>query len=108
MSRTKKLQKDRRHSGWVTPGSTLNVKKEEMIKECLEPKIFYDDWQDYRDGQRDYISDYKKIKDGIKYRYWKYQDDQYKERMQMNNKQKMLIKRREARQNAKARNSGKS
>ena|SRR3990167_8153926 len=44
--------KDRRHSGWVTPRSTLIMNREEMINEALEPQDFWDDWKDYRDGQR--------------------------------------------------------
>ena len=45
-------QKDRRHSGWVTPRRTLMMNQNEMINEALEPQDFWDDWEDYRDGQR--------------------------------------------------------
>ncbi len=44
--------KDRRHSGWITPRSTLIMNRTEMINECLEPQDFWDDWKDYRDGFR--------------------------------------------------------
>ena len=44
--------KDRRHSGWVTPRSTLVMNRMEMVNEALEPQDFWDDWKDFRDGQR--------------------------------------------------------
>ena len=45
-------QKWKRKSGWISPISTLKLNKEEIINEALEPMPFYDDWYDYRDGQR--------------------------------------------------------
>ena len=55
--------KAKKHSGWVTPSSTIkNVKKKEIIDECLEPKKYYSDWDDYRDGFRDRLSDFTKLK----------------------------------------------
>ena len=45
-------KKWKRDSGWITPESTLKIKKEFIINEALEPKPFYDDWLNYRDGLR--------------------------------------------------------
>ena len=45
-------KKDRRHSGWITPISTIKAKRSEIINECLEPQPHYSDWDDYRDSQR--------------------------------------------------------
>lgn len=45
-------KKERRHSGRVTPASTLKVPYAELAQEGLEPQVFYDDWEDYRDGMR--------------------------------------------------------
>ena len=56
-------KKDRRHSGWIYPDSTLRCPKKYIIDNCLEPTPFYDDWKERRDGFRDYITDWKKIKD---------------------------------------------
>jgi len=47
-------RKKRRHSGRVTPNSTIKLKKSKLIEECLEPKEMYDDWTNYRDGFRGY------------------------------------------------------
>ena len=55
-------QKDRRHSGWVTPRLTAKDKPKHIIAECLEPQPFYDNWYDYRDGQRNWRRDRTKIK----------------------------------------------
>ena len=50
-------KKDRRHSGWCMPHSTIDMPKKWLIDNCLEPQIFWDDWNEYRDGYRDYIGD---------------------------------------------------
>ena len=47
-------KKKRRHSGWVTPRTTLKAKRQWLIDNCLEPQPFYDEWEDYRDGFRDH------------------------------------------------------
>ena len=45
--------KVRRHSGRVTPKIIKpGMKWDDIIKEALTPEIFWDDWLDYRDGQR--------------------------------------------------------
>jgi hypothetical protein len=49
MVKSKKL---RRHSGRVTARLVLKDKKDIIINECLEPQIYWDDWNDYRDGFR--------------------------------------------------------
>ncbi len=55
-------KKDRRHSGWVTPSTTLKLKRKEIIDNCLEPQIFYDDWNNYRDSFRHWYKDRSKLK----------------------------------------------
>lgn len=76
-----------RHSGWVTAVSTIKNKRKIIINECLEPQLFYDDWQDKRDGQRNIYGDKTKIKNKIftKFKY--------------NNKLKKFINIRKARKN---------
>ena len=81
-------KKNRRQSGRVTPRSTLKGKKEEIINECLEPQPFWDDWVDYRDGQRSPVDKTK-----LRKVYRKLEDD-YFEREKYNKKLKKLIKRR--------------
>lgn len=39
-------------SGWRTPKICGKMKYSEIIKQCLEPQIYYDDWFDWRDGLR--------------------------------------------------------
>lgn len=55
-------KKLRRHSGWVIPNSTIHMPKKWIIDHCLEPQPYWDDWVERRDGMRDYLSDWKKIK----------------------------------------------
>lgn len=43
--------KDRRHSGRVTP-RCFGIKNELLVKEGIEPQVYWDDWNDYRDGFR--------------------------------------------------------
>lgn len=46
-------KKQRRHSGWRTPQILhKTMKYSEIIEQCLEPQICYDDWDNYRDGLR--------------------------------------------------------
>lgn len=54
--------KDRRHSGWVTPRLTTKAKHKHIVDECLEPQPFYDEWFNYRDGMRNWRRDRTKIK----------------------------------------------
>ena len=84
MPRTTKI---RRHSGRITPETTIKGKKKEIIDDCLDPQEFWDDWEDYRDGQRDYIRDGKKIKRLDKKLL-------PPERIALNKKNKILLRRR--------------
>lgn len=84
----------KRKSGYVTPD--LAISKKDLIKYDLFINTFYDDWSDYRDGFRDFISDFKKIKK-INIARGKYLCEKVIERrICMNLKQKRLLKRRQA------------
>lgn len=45
-------QKLRRHSGRITPRIIKGVPMKILIEEGLEPRVYWDDWKDYRDGIR--------------------------------------------------------
>ena len=45
-------RKDRRQNGRVTPIIKLNIKREELVEQGLEPEEYWDDWEDYRVGFR--------------------------------------------------------
>lgn len=49
-------KKARRHNGWKYPSSTLNheMKIQDIRNRCLEPQPYWDDWDEYRDGMRNY------------------------------------------------------
>ena len=83
----------KRNSGYITPD--LTISKKDLIKYDLFVNPFYDDWIDYRDGLRDWYSDFKKIK-RINLGVTWYREDLYKKRIKMNLKQKKLLKRRQA------------
>ena len=51
----------KRKSGYITPD--LTISKKDLIKNDLFVNPFYDDWIDWRDGMRDWYSDFKKIKE---------------------------------------------
>ncbi len=88
-------KKDRRHSGYVTPRAT--VAKKDLEEYSLFVHEFYDDWADYRDGFRDWFSDFKKIKN-IHKRSCAYSNSELLEkRTRMNRKQNKLLKRRKLR-----------
>ena len=63
-------KKVRRHSGRVYPRTTMDMKKEDMLNECLEPQDYYDNWFDYRDGYRDFLNDGTKKKKMSLIRMW--------------------------------------
>ncbi len=91
-------KKDRRHSGWITPSSTIKDKKKNIINECLEPLPFYDDWVERRDGFRDWMNDRTKIKPKLfETSEWFYN---YFDIKKLNKKLKRLLKRRKARKNS--------
>ena len=81
-------KKNRRHSGYRIPNAT--VSKKDIIKYDLFIDPFYDDWRDYRDGLRDWISDFKKIKRFVP--RWVSEEFRIK-RIRMNTKQKYLLRR---------------
>lgn len=87
-------KKDRRKSGYITPD--LTISKKDLIKYDLFVDPFYDDWRDYRDGFRDFISDFKKIKRTCRTRGKYLCEEVLKKRIRMNLKQKKLLKRRQA------------
>ena len=89
-------KKDRRHSGYVTPRATISCKA--LIKYDLFINDFYDDWTDYRDGFRNWFKDFKLIKK-IKFGEFSYNHDVVAKRLQMNKKQKILLRRRKLRKN---------
>lgn len=86
-------KKDKRRSGYVTPAATIS--KKELLKNDLFIEPFYDDWEDYRDGMRDWFRDFKQIKTGCQVKWWS--PELAEKRMQMNQKQKKLLQRRKAR-----------
>lgn len=88
-------QKKRRHSGWVTPQATVNLSRQEMVDQALEPNPFYDDWEDYRDGQRNFHGDRTKFKKTDK--LWHHsvgECDSCRVLLKNNKKLKLLYKRR--------------
>ena len=89
-------QKDRRHSGYVTPKTIIS--KKELIKNDLFINQFYDEWNNYRDGFRNWFGDFKKIKK-INARYRKFNKLLYEKRVRMNKKQKKLLQIRKSRKN---------
>src|SRR3989344_6280740 len=84
-------RKDWRHSGYVTPSATVRIR--DLIKYDLFVESFYSDWDDRRDGMRDWYRDFKKIKKV--HRGW-IGDERFRKRVAMNRKQVMLRKRRKA------------
>ena len=52
-----KLPKHKRKDGWTYPNTTIKAKKKDIINECLEPQPFWDDWNDWRDGMREWMTD---------------------------------------------------
>lgn len=100
-------KKQKRHSGWCRGQSTLKEKKKWIINNCLEPHLYYDDWEDYRDGQRAYMCDCTKIckKDLRRQLHenisWAYYSDLYKRKLKGHYKQKKLLLRRKAMKNHK-------
>ena len=55
-------KKDRRHSGWVYPRSTVKCTRQFLIDNCLEPILYWDNWGEIRDGFRDNFNDCSKIR----------------------------------------------
>ena len=84
----------KRKSGYVTPD--LTVSKKDLIKFDLFVNTFYDEWNNYRDGFRDFIGDFKKIKKIYRARGKYLCKEVLEKRIRMNLKQKKLLKRRQA------------
>ncbi len=80
----------KRKSGYVTPG--LVVSKKDLIEFDLFINQQYDDWEDWRDGVRDWFRDFKKIKK-IHRGFKCFNKELFNKRIKMNKKQKKLIKR---------------
>ncbi|MBS3171798.1 hypothetical protein J4449_04265 [Candidatus Woesearchaeota archaeon] len=89
-------KKDRRHNGYVSPRATISFK--DIIKYDLFINDFYDDWEDYRDGFRDWFGDFKLIKK-IKLSQFSHNPELATKRLKMNKKQKILLRRRKLRKN---------
>lgn len=87
--------KDRRDSGRYTP--TTNISRKELIANNIEIPIEYDDWNDHRDGMRDWYRDGKMIKNTHR-KYHGYISPHDIKRAALNKKQKLLLKRRRAKQ----------
>ena len=83
----------KRKSGYVTPN--LTVSKKELIEEDLFISPHYSDWDDWRDGFRDWFDDFKKIKK-VNPRRKLFNEELYEKRVRMNKKQKKLLRRRKA------------
>ena len=88
-------KKDRRHSGYVTPQITSSPK--ELKRHNLSIKDFYDDWENYRDGFRDWFRDFKLIKKRKRF----FNAELSAKRIRMNLKQKRLLQRRKQRKEKK-------
>ena len=83
----------KRKSGWVTPRSNNSVRELENYGLFLQ--AFYDEWNNYRDGFRNWFSDFKLIKKVSRKRIiTAFNAEVIDERLRMNNKQKRLLKRR--------------
>ena len=86
-------KKDRRRNGYVSPRATISPK--DLINYDLFINDFYDDWEDYRDGFRDWYNDFKLIKIVKSTEF----SPQLVKRLKMNKKQKILLRRRKQRKN---------
>ena len=84
--------KNRRHSGWVTPRWAAPGKYSEAIEEGNEPQIYWDDWNEIRDGLR-YDADASHIR-GVRNGYNK--NNFQEEIVEVNKKLKKLVLRRKA------------
>ena len=85
-------KKDRRHSGYVTPQATISQNDLERYDMFIRP--FYDDWEDCRDGFRDWFRDFKLIKQINKNLRYRMSSELVEKRLKMNRKQRKLLIRR--------------
>ena len=93
----KMTAKNRRHSGWVTPKWAGPGKYSEAIEEGNEPQVYWDDWNEYRDGLR-YDDDPTHIR-GIRNGYNK--NSFQEEIVKANKKQRRLLAIRKAKKEKK-------
>lgn len=84
----------KRKSGYFAPQPTISFK--EIVEEGFFINPIYDEWISYRDGLRDWYRDFKLIK-RIHAQQNIYHPEWAEKRIQMNLKQKKLLKRRKAR-----------
>ena len=71
-------KKLKRHSGWCSGISTIKESKQYIIENCLEPQLYYDRWNEYRDGQRAWMCDSTKLcKKSVLLTLQEYCDDEY-------------------------------
>lgn len=64
-------KKDKRNSGRISPRiSHPKMKYSEIFDEGLDEQDFYDDWQDWRDGQRAYFRDASRFKKNTRHKYF--------------------------------------
>ncbi len=87
-------QRWKRKSGYVTPRATISSK--EIFLNDLSIDQFYDDWEDWRDGFRDWFRDYKTIKRVNQTKGMFLVSDVFEKRKKMNEKQGKLLLRRKA------------
>jgi len=91
-------KKVRRHSGWVEPRVTIKAPKGYILDNCLEPKPYYDEWMNYRDGYRDFLKDGTKKKKESFINMWRTFDGSVAKKLKRNNhKIKRLLRRRKIR-----------
>ena len=88
-------KKCRRQSGYVTPNLIIPLKYFE--KEGLVLDSYYDEWCNWRDGLRDWYSDFKKIKKINVKVISSFDEDLVNKRISMNLKQKRFVRIRKAR-----------
>lgn len=88
-------KKDRKHSGRERGRTTLKYSKSFIINNCLEPREYYNEWNNYRDGYRDDLDKTKLRKFKSKYIDWWFDYNKW------NQKIKKLLQRRRARKDAK-------
>jgi len=88
----------KRKSGYVTPKLTIKRKQLEQNNLFLNPS--YNDWEDWRDSQRDLFRDFKLIKNFNEKEYPFYSKEIIKKRLRMNLKQIKLKIRRKNRKKA--------
>ncbi|MBI2147616.1 hypothetical protein HYU19_04005 [Candidatus Woesearchaeota archaeon] len=84
----------KRKSGYGTPAPTIS--KKELLNHDFFLNPLYNDWDDWRDGFRDWYRNFKAIKN-VQLKKGKHLNEEIiKKRLRMNQKQERLLKRRKA------------